>query len=169
MERGGESEASAKKEKQEAGTQGMGAGPTSCMAVQRFPRRDCSPHSGCSQPRSPRLTVLRHVTRRIQCPAPFPVRSHIPAWPPRSREEPPPPETGSQKPAQASSAQLGKLRPAAVGRLRHSGDPTLLASFWPRPWGHTACLDPRALEGHAAGFRSSGSGSCQLCDSWKVT
>lgn len=166
MERGGASEASAKKEKQEAGTQGMGAGPTPWTAGQRFPGHDCSPRNACSQPRSSRLTVLRHVTRRLQCPPPFPVRSQVPAWPPRSREEPPPPETGSQKPAQASSAQLGKLRPAAGGGLRHSGDPALLASFWPS---HTACLDPRVLEGHAGGFRSSGSGSCQLCDSCKVT
>lgn len=121
------------------------------------PGNGCRPHSldGWPTPSYARLQPARWVQpasvpqadgpascdQKNPVPPPFPVRSHVPAWPPRSREEPPPPETGSRKPVQASSAQLGKRRPAVGGRLRHSGDPALLA--WPRLRGHTACLDPR--------------------------
>lgn len=55
-----------------------------------------------------------------------PGRSRSPMCPPHSREEPPPTENGSQKQAQASSAQVGKLRLPQLGRgLRHTGKPAL--------------------------------------------
>lgn len=90
------------------------------------------------------------------------------------------PHGAGRKPLPLRVAARNKLRPVLhrwgnrgllwLSRgLRHSGGLALPASSWPRPLGHTAHLDPRVLELHAGGFRSSSSASYQLCDFWKVT
>lgn len=162
---------SAKKEDEEAVTQGTRAGSTSryltgCFKVPRaatlpggpasaFLRMPAAHPVGAAQPRSPRPRDLHHVTRRIS-----------PVWP----------HGAGRKPLPLRVAARNKLRPVLHrwGNrgplwLRPSGEPALPASFWPRPLGHTAHLDPRVLELHAGGFRSSGSASYQLCDLWQVT
>lgn len=126
---------SAKKEDEEAVTRGTRAGSTSryltgCRKVPRaatlpggpasaFLRMPAAHPVGAAQPQSPRPRDPHHVTRRIQ-----------PHVAPRSGEEAPPTASGSQKQAQACSAQVGKPRPAVAEQRAEtqwgSGTPRLL-------------------------------------------
>lgn len=164
---------SAKKEDEEAVTQGTCAGSTSRYLTGKVPRAATLPGGpasaflrmpaahpvGAAQPRSPRPRDLHHVTRRIQ-----------PRVAPRSREEAPPTESGSQRQAQASSAQVGKLRPAVAEQGAEprwgAGTPRLLLAQTIGPH----C--PPGSQGAGVTCRwlqISGSASYQLCDLWKVT